>query len=60
MARLRNMVPNGRRTAFYLLTCFINSQMLSAANDKITGCFPIVRGMAARTLKTVNNRGANE
>ena len=29
MARLRNMVPNGRRTALYHLTCFINSQMLS-------------------------------
>ena len=60
VARLRNMVPNGRRTAFYLLACFINSQMFSAANNKITGCFPIVRGMAARTPITVNNRGTNE
>ena len=60
MARLRNMVPDGRRTAFYLLACFINSQMFSAANNKITGCFPVVRGMAARTPITVNNRGTNE
>ena len=60
MARLRNMVPDGRRTAFYLLACFINSQMLSAANNKITGCFPVVRGMAARTPITVNNRVTNE
>ena len=36
MARIRNLVPNGRRTAFYLSTCFINSQMLSAVNNKIT------------------------
>ena len=60
MARLRNMVPNGSRTAFYLLACFINFQMLSAANNKITGCFPIVRGMAARAPITVNSRGTNE
>ena len=60
MARLTNMVPNARRTAFYLLACFINSQMLSAANNKIMGCFPIVRGIAARTLMTVSNRGTNE
>ena len=32
VARLRNMVPNGRRTALYLLTCFINSQMSAAEN----------------------------
>ena len=57
MARLRNMVTNGRRTAFYLLACFINSQRLSAVNNKITGCFLIVRGMAAWTPITVNNRG---
>ena len=60
MAKLSNMVPNGRRTAFYLLACFINSHMFSAANNKIKGCFPIVRGMAARTPITVNNRGTNE
>ena len=54
------MVPNGRRTAFHLLACFINSQILSAANEKITGCFPIVRDMAARTPITVNKRGTNE
>ena len=60
MARLRNMVPNGRRTALYPLTCFINSQLFSAADNKITGCFPIVRGMAARTPITVNSRGTNE
>ena len=34
--------------------------MLSAANNKITGYFPIVRGMAPMTLITVNNGGANE
>ena len=33
VARLRNMAPNRRRTALYLLTCFVNSQMFSAADN---------------------------
>ena len=54
------MVPNGKRTAFYLLTCIISSQVLSAADNKIMGCFPIERDIAARKPITVNNRRANE
>ena len=38
LARLRNMVPNGRRTSFYLLICCI----------KDYGFLLIARGMAAR------------
>ena len=50
VARLKNVVPNGGTVIFYLLTSFVDSQVLSTA-----GCFPTVvqgmaQGMAARTL----------
>ena len=31
VAGLRNVVPNGGTVTFYLLTCFVDSQVLSAA-----------------------------
>ena len=50
VAGFRNIVPNGGTVTFYLLTCFADSQVLSTASNKMTGCFPIEQGMAARTL----------
>ena len=32
VARFRNMVPDGGTVTFYLLTCFVDSQVLSAAS----------------------------
>ena len=52
------MIPDGRGTPFYFKTSFVDSQVLSASSNQITLCFSIVQGMAARTLKLVNNRRA--
>ena len=51
VAGLRNVVPNGETVTFYLLTCFVDSQVLSTA-DKTT----MNQAMNSSCLGTYSNR----
>ena len=55
MTRLVDIVQNGRGTSLSLKTGFAPSKVLFATCKQIKRCFTVLRGMAASTLKPIDN-----